>query len=327
MKARTLIVATAAVALVAGTTAAQAEATKLKAGFFIGSKKSLFRQAFDKFVDQVNAECKGQVQIPQVVSREAVPSRQMPNALKRGVLDIVGAPPSYFNGLVPGAAGYSAPRVDGKTQRENGAFKLADDALQKRANAHLLAQYGFGVRFHIFTSKPIKTIADFKGMKLRTSNTYRAFFTALGAQPISMSRREIFTAMERGVISGFANLNSEVKALGWGEVVKYRIDPSFYDTIVWIAINKATWAKLSNAQQACLSKVGLWQETNVNDWLAKEDVAQGQQQAKAGAFAIVKLPEADAKKYEAMAYKAMWDTVVKRAPDFGAKARKLLKAE
>ncbi len=327
MKFRTLIVATTATALIAVTGAAHAEEMKLKAGFFIGSKKSLFRQAFDRFVDKVNSECKGQVQIPQVVSREAVPSRQMPNALKRGVLDIVGAPPSYFNGLVPGAAGYSAPRIDAKTQRENGAFKLADETLQKRGNAHLLAQYGFGVRFHIFTSKPVKSIADLKGMKLRTSNTYRAFFTALGAQPISMSRREIFTAMERGVITGFANLNSEVKALGWGEVVKYRIDPSFYDTIVWIAINQDTWKKMTPAQQACVSKVGLWQETNVNDWLAKEDVSQGNEQAKAGVFKVVNLPEADAKKYDAMAYKAMWDTVQKRAPEFGAKARKLLKAE
>jgi hypothetical protein len=39
------------------------------------------------------------------------------------------------------------------------------------------------------------------------------------------------------------------------------------------------------------------------------------------------LPAAEAKKYEAMAYKAMWDTVEKRAPEFGGKARKLLKAE
>lgn len=327
MRLKTLIAATATTALIAGASAAQAEEMKLKAGFFIASQKSLFRQAFDKFVERVNAECKGQVQITQVMSREAVPSRQIPNALKRGVIDIGGAPPSYFNGLVPGAAGFSAPRVDAKTQRDNGAYKLADDAMRARGNAHLLAQYGFGVRFHIFTSKPIKSLADFKGMRLRTSNTYQAFFTALGAQPISMSRREIFTAMERGVVSGFANLNSEVKALGWGEVVKYRIDPSFYDTIVWIAINQDTWKKMSATQQACMTKAGLWQETSVNEWIAKEDVVQGQQQAKAGAFEIVKLPEAEGKKYEEMAYKAMWDTIEKRAPEFGGKARKLLQAD
>ncbi|MEQ8700267.1 MAG: TRAP transporter substrate-binding protein DctP [Bauldia litoralis] len=250
MRMKTLIAATAATAVIAGAGTVQAEELKLKAGFFIGAKKSLFRQAFDKFADELNAQCKGQVQITQVVSREAVPSRQIPNALKRGVIGIAGAPPSYFSGLVPGAAGFTAPRVDAATQRKNGAYKLIDDALGKRANAHLIAQYGFGVRFHIFTSKPVKSLADFKGMKLRTSNTYKAFFAALGAQPISMSRREIFTAMERGVVGGFANLNSEVKALGLGEVVKYRIDPSFYDTIVWIAINKGVWDKMTAAQKS-----------------------------------------------------------------------------
>lgn len=326
MRLRTLIAATAATALIAGAGAAHAEEMKLKAGFFIAAKKSLFRQAFDKFVERVNSQCEGQVEISQVLSAEAVPSRQIPNALKRGVIDVAGAPPSYFSGLVPGSAGYTAPRVDAATQRENGAYELADSALRERGNAHLLAQYGFGVRFHIFTSKPVKSIDDFKGMKLRTSNTYKAFFDALGAQPISMSRREIFTAMERGVVGGFANLNSEVEALGLGEVVKYRIDPSFYDTIVWIAINQDTWNKMSDAQKDCMSKAGLWQETSVNKWIADQDVSIGEKQAK-GTYEVIKLPEAEAEKYVDMAYKAIWDTIEKRAPDMGAKARKLLKAD
>ncbi len=53
---------------------AKAAEVNLKAGFFISNKKSIFCQAFDGFVDKVNADGKGLVRIGQVVGREAVPS-------------------------------------------------------------------------------------------------------------------------------------------------------------------------------------------------------------------------------------------------------------
>lgn len=324
MKSRMTVAVTLICAAVAVTpVAASAAEAQLKAGFFIGSTKSLFRQAFDTFVERFNAEGKGLATITQVVSTEAVPSRQIPNALKGGVLQVAGAPPSYFSGLVPGAEGFSAAKASAAEQRENGAFALIDDALRERANAHLIAQYGYGVRFHIFTSTPIRTLDDFKGLKLRTSNTYKAFFDALGAQPIQMSRGEIFTAMERGVVQGFANLNSEVAALGWGEVVKYRVDPSFYDTVVFVAVNLDQWKKLSKAQQDFVDSMGRVLETEINADIASRDVAIGDKLAN-GTFEVVKLPDADSRRYVDLAYESMWDTVEQRAPERGKQLRKLL---
>ncbi|MEQ8698456.1 MAG: hypothetical protein RLT05_18110, partial [Bauldia litoralis] len=78
---------------------------------------------------------------------------------------------------------------------------------------------------------------------------------------------------------------------------------------------------------SCVSKVGLWQESNVNKWIADQDVSIGDQQAKSGAYQVVKLPAEEAKKYTDMAYDALWSLIVKRSPDMGAKARKLLNAE
>mgnify|MGYP003667881109 CR=1 FL=1 len=324
---KTGIIKTAAVAVafaVGASGTALAADESLKAGFFIGSPKSLFRITFDKFVAHLNADAGAGVKIGQLVGSEAVPSQQMPNALRSGVLDVVGAPPSYFSKFVPGAAGYSAPRVSFAKQRENGAWELVREEFAQRANAHLLAQYGEGVRFHIFTQKPIRSIADFKDVKLRTSNTYQAFFEALGAKPLQMSRSEIFTALERGVVEGFGNLNSEVKALGWGEVIKYRVDPSFYDTTVFVGVNLDKWKSLNAQQQAALTSAGMHLETTLNKELAEADVAAGKELAAAGAFEIVTLPEDEAKRYVDMAYDAIWATVEKRSPEFGGKARKLL---
>ena len=105
---------------------AMAAELNLKAGYFISSKKSLFRQAFDQFVDKVNVDGKGLVQIPQVVGREAIPSRQMGNAVKSGLLDITGIPPAYMANLVKLATGFTSREV-----RRKGWTGLTDNSVIK----------------------------------------------------------------------------------------------------------------------------------------------------------------------------------------------------
>lgn len=325
--AGTIVRAVASVVIALGA-APVANAAELnpKTAFFIPTDKSLFRATFNQFVAKVNELGTGQIGIPKILSRESVPARQMPNAVKTGVIDILGAPPGYWERLIPGSSGLSAPLKSLEEQRANGAWQLAQEEFAKKGGVHLLAQYGFGVRFHLFTSTPIRTLAEFKDVKIRVSPTTQAFVEAIGAQPIVMGRKEIFTGMERGVVQGFSNLNSEVRALGWGEIVKYRIDPSFYDTIVFVAVHKGTWDKLSDAQRKVLNDAGRHLETTLARQLARQDVDIGDQQAKSGVFSIIELPADEAKRYVDLAYKGTWDTVVKRSPDFGGKLRKLIGA-
>jgi len=322
-KTRFIAIAVMSAVVAGGATASATERT-LKTAFFIPTSKSLFRQAFDDFVAKTNELGKGSLQVPRILSRESVPARQMPTAVKNGVLELLGAPPGYWERLIPGSSGLSAPLKSRTEQHANGAWKLAQEKFAAKAGAHLLAQYGFGVRFHLFMATPIRRLADFKNVKIRVSPTTRAFVAAIGAQPIVMSRKEIFTAMERGVVQGFSNLNSEIKALGWGDVVKYRIDPSFYDTIVFVVVNKKAWDGLNANQRKVLTDAGDYLETTLNKRLAAHDIAIGQEQIKAGVFKAVSLPANEAKRYVDMAYKGTWDTVVERSPDFGGKLRALI---
>ena len=55
--------------------------------------------------------------------------------------------------------------------------------------------------------RPIKTIADLKGLKIRLqpNETHLATFRALGANPVAMDIREVYSAMEQKVIDGHEN--------------------------------------------------------------------------------------------------------------------------
>ena len=324
MKHRTLAMSVCVgVALALSCATVSAAELDLKAGYFISNKKSLTRQAFDQFVDKVNHDGKGLVRIGQVVGKDAIPSRQMGNAVKSGLLDLCGTPPAYMANLVKLATGFTPTTKPAPEMRKNGAWDIFQDLFAKHANMRLLSMYGGDIEFHIYSNKEIKSLADFKGMKLRTSNTYKAFFDALGAHALQMPRREIFTAMERGVVDAFANLDSEVITQGWNEVSKYKIDPGFYHPIIIVGINLDKWKGMTAKQQSVLTKAGLYLENDLSADLGRKDREMGQQLLTKG-MQLLTLPKADAKKFLDLAYTAQWDVVEKRDPVIGKKLRALI---
>jgi TRAP-type C4-dicarboxylate transport system substrate-binding protein len=296
----------------------------LKGGYFISNKKSLTRQAFDSFVDKVNADGKGVVQIPQIVGKEAIPSRQLGNAVKSGLLDIAGTPPAYMANLVKLATGFTPTTKTAPVMRQNGAWDIFSDLFAKQANMHLLSMYGGDIEFHIYSNKKITTLSDFKGMKLRTSNTYKAFFDALGARTLNMPRREIFTAMERGAVDAYANLDSEVMSQGWYEVSKYKIKPGFYHPIIIVGVNLQKWKGLSSKAQDVMTKAGLYLENELSADLGRKDREIGNQLVSEKGMTLLTLSDADSRKFLDLAYTAQWDVVEKRDPVIGKQLRALI---
>ena len=62
----------------------------------------------------------------------------------------------------------------------------------------------FPTSFHIFLKDPIQKLDDFKGMKIRVFPAIAPAVKALGANPVVLPMPQIYTAMERGVVKGFA---------------------------------------------------------------------------------------------------------------------------
>ncbi|HEV7370186.1 TRAP transporter substrate-binding protein DctP [Arenibaculum sp.] len=310
-------------ALVAGAPGgAAAQETTLKAAYFIAPGDSLFRKAFEKFVEAVNERGKGKVQIGDIIGPEALPPNQMGSALRGGIVDIIGVPPSYLSNLVPGIEGLSQPSVELADMRTNGTFDALREVLAEKANAYPLAHFG-DVPFHIFSNKPIASVDDLKGMRVRTTNTYRAFLDAAGAIPVSTARGEIYTALERGVVDAYVNISSEVKPGGWQEVTKYRVDPGFYASTVLIAINRQTWESLTPEQRAFLEEIGQFTETEISRNLTEGDEAAARE-LEEGGMEVLTLDETEAAKLRDLAYEASWDNIVQQAPEFGPKLRGLI---
>ena len=73
-----------------------------------------------------------------------------------------------------------------------------------RRGLHLLGYFDAGVRNIMTRERPIRELADLRGLKIRTMENpvHLATFKALGANPLPMAYGELYTALEQGVIDG-----------------------------------------------------------------------------------------------------------------------------
>lgn len=319
---RKLSILAAALIAFAATGPAMAQETVLKAAMFIESDKSLFRSVFNEFVSRVNELGAGKIRIDSVLGPEAIPSREMPNALTEGVIDIAGLPPSYYRGSVFEADALQLATIPPAEQRESGAIDFLQEKYHE-AGWHFLAQYGYDLQFHLFLNEPVSSLADFEGYKLRTTPTYRHFFDELGAVQVETSRGDLYTAMERGVVDGYANVMSEVAPAGWNEVSKYRVDPGFYHAIVTITVNLESWNALSEEQQEILETAALEVEGQLSADMSADDRAAGEQMVEAG-MEVITLPEEEGRKMVEMALDAYWGLLEAEAPESINKLRPML---
>ena len=96
------------------------------------------------------------------------------------------------------------------------------------------------------TKKAIRTLEDFKGMRLRfASPTVRDLVAALGATPVGVPPTEIAEQLQKGTIDGaFIDYGGAGIAFKLGGTVKYSTELYVYVTSFGLALNEEFWGKL-----------------------------------------------------------------------------------
>ncbi len=136
---------------------------------------------------------------------------------------------------------------------------------------------------YIITKKPIKSIEDFKGMKIRAPGAYGKFLRNLGASPVSLAWSEIYTSLATGVIDGSIGSNMiDHRDGNHVEVAKYMYPlPIAGAQVLPIIVNQREWKKLPQDLQAIvraatsqhaleqITKSKLWESQAVAEMEAK----------------------------------------------------------
>jgi len=181
------------------------------------------------FVDRVNKKAKGRLEIKDIGGPEVSPVFEQLGMLKAGVADLVVTVPAYVAGEVPEVnAFYFNFGADLEKLRAAGVFdKLSEITRTKTGSIMILGGYFF-TDFHVFLTKPITGLDDFKRLKLRSLSMYDPVFQGLGAGTVTISPAEVYSALERGVVDGLGWPDVGFIDFGLQEVTKYSVHPAFW---------------------------------------------------------------------------------------------------
>jgi tripartite ATP-independent transporter DctP family solute receptor len=168
-----------------------------------------------------------------------------------------------------------------------------------------------GSRSMYTVKKPVHTIADLKGLKMRVIGNpmFVDMMNALGGNGIAMGYDQVFTALQTGVIDGAENNPPSFVFDNHFQVAKHYTMTEHLIVPEMLVFSKATWAKLSKDDQALLTKFG-----RESQFEARKLWDEYQQKAldKMKEANIEVIPVTDKKPYQD-AVKPVWD---KYAPKF-----------
>ncbi|HET7163743.1 MAG TPA: TRAP transporter substrate-binding protein DctP [Pseudolabrys sp.] len=283
------------------------------------AEKTTYSRPFEKFIEQVNADGKGIIQINYIGGPKAMPPFEVGNALKAGVVDIANTTGAFTTNVMPESDAWKLTERPMSELRKNGGYDYMAKLYAEKMNAIFLARLVDNNQFHLYLNKPIST-PDLTGLKIRITPVYRDFFQALGATVVQTPPGEVYTSLERGVVDGYGWPITGIFDLGWHEKTKYRVDPGFYTVEVSILVNKTTWDKLSDAQKAVLRKAAERGEAEAAAEFGAENAKDTKRQAEAG-IQTIKFDGAVADAYRAKAYQAGWEGVIKQSPEHGPKIK------
>jgi TRAP-type C4-dicarboxylate transport system substrate-binding protein len=129
----------------------------------------------------------------------------------------------------------------------------------------------------IYSTKPLASVADMKGLKMRTYNPYTSRIAELaGAQPVTIQAAELAQAFATGAVN--ANITSG--ATGY-DTKAWEVVKNYYDTQAWLPknivfANKAAFDALDKPTQQALLKAAA--DAEARGWKTSEEKNQWYQE-------------------------------------------------
>jgi len=282
---RGLGAAVAAVAVMAAGSAANADKIRIAGNFAVDHSSSL---AMEVFKDELAKLTDGKLTTDLFPAMQLGGAKENVDQVRSGTVFATWIGIAYLSRTVPELEAVSLPFVFANREQ---AFRVMDSPVGDLLNEKLgkkgytaLGYMELGSRNATNNVRPLKSIEDFKGLKIRLqpNETHLATFRAIGANPVSMGIKEVYSAMQQGVLDGQENPFSIIATKRFDEVQKYLSDSGHFFDFIILAANKRKFEKMSPANQDAIRKATAkaiaWQRAKA----AEEDVASIKELQKRG---------------------------------------------
>ncbi|MFO1327520.1 MAG: TRAP transporter substrate-binding protein [Rubrivivax sp.] len=176
-------------------------------------------------------------------------------------------------------------------------LKPVADEVAKNAEVMLVGYAGGGTR-NIFVNKPVRNLAEMKGLKVRVQGApiWSRTFSAIGMSPTVIAYNEVYNAIQNNVIAAGENEAAGVEAMKFYEVAPHLSMTQHAITIRPICFSGKTFAKLPKDLQDAVVKAGKEAGAHGRQVESSEDSAKLDKLEKEGKLKKVPFADRDAMK-------------------------------
>jgi TRAP-type C4-dicarboxylate transport system substrate-binding protein len=249
----------AAIALLLSGRLTGAQPIELKLAYFVGDQHAM-SQWLIKWANNLEKDSGGRITVKRFPGSQMGPVQQHYDFVRTGQADVAwflhGATPGRFplTELVQVPYLVGSAEIGTKVLNDSELRSKYLDAEHKGVKVLLLLTHQPG-NVHT-TKKPIRTVEDMKGLRIRfASPTIRDFIAALGGTPVGVLPTEQVEQLQKGTIDGvFIDYGGAGIAFKMGGVLKYSTEMYSYVSSFGVAMNPDFWNRLTPDLQGIVTK-------------------------------------------------------------------------
>jgi len=172
-----------------------------------GPRYPIFEKLYHGFVEDIKKASGGRLIVEDIYDGEGVAGSQVLSAVKSNLTEMGTPYMAYHAGEVPaGLVEVGLPGLDLSLEQlrvlyQHMGWKEVLQKLYAEHKVHWVAEYSTPPSY-VLTKEPIKSLDQFKGMKLRAVGANAKFLRNLGGVAVSVSFGEIYTGLATGVFDG-----------------------------------------------------------------------------------------------------------------------------
>jgi TRAP-type C4-dicarboxylate transport system substrate-binding protein len=314
-----------AVVLALSSGAASAEPIKLKLAFHTSDRTNIYEIAVKPFVEAVNAEAKGSIEIEVFFGGVLGKAQALqPQLVLDGTADIAFVTPSMTPQLFPDNTIVEMPGLFRNVREATLTYTqlIAANLLRGYEPFHVIGAFGTDPET-IHTRPAIASLSELQGKSIRVNNhTEGAALEKLGMRPVVMEINQAAGAISRGDLDGAAVPLSMLHEFGIGRVTPYHYLLPTSPAPLAVLMSRSKLDSLPAPAQAVIRKFsGKW---SAMQYIAGRELIEAQvlDQIKSDPRRKVVLPSKQDKARAEAVFAAVTEDVVANDPGL----RVLLKA-
>lgn len=225
------------------------ETIELKLAHFMPTMHVQHRMAFEPFAQKVAELTDGKVTVKIFPGGTLGNPKTMVDSITNGITDIGFVIPAYVRGRFQRSSVFDLPFLfNDAVQQTEVMYELFEKDFAEDYKQFKVLWFTAAPMSQVFTVKhPIKSAADFKGLKIRTGNAVETEgVKMLGGNPVGKTVDELNIMLQKGVVDGAFTAYSALNRYKLVGVVNHMTELNYSGALMVVLMNKKKWDSLSD---------------------------------------------------------------------------------